>query len=594
MSVLKGMSWAKELLDKSKQKLTKNPLRNMKLKLHLKSAVSANEQSHRSAEEVQLIESVDTVESSTPVQVSEPVESNETIQLVEKSALLEKANLIETEEGSNHVQAAETVETAQVLTSVETEETIHKAKGILGHKWTLIKTAAVASVITAVVWGGNHYIVSNMNQVYHVFVNGTEIGVVSDKSTVEQFEASKVKELASSKEDLRMVVQEPTVTYTAERAFMAKSNDKEVLDKIVGYISAYPIGTELLVDGKNVGVLKNKETANQVLEQIKTNVLDKKKDSSKVRVLSAAAPVESGELQKIEFVQKVELHDIPIQPQDVVNPDELRKKLETGDVQPVQYTVVQGDCVSCIATKLNISKQVIYQNNPTIVDDKLKVGQKLDLTVLQPTLAVRTVEKVVENQEIQFDTEFEKDSSVMLGTDQTLRQGKNGLKKITILVTKVNGLVIEEAVQGEEVIEQPVKALVRKGTKVITGQGTGKFAWPVQSYSITSTFGYRWGALHKGLDLTSPNKTILASDNGKVVYASYDSGYGNHVILDHMNGYKTLYGHMSQIYVKNGQIVEKGEKIGYMGSTGNSTGVHLHFEVQKNDVAENPSKYLNR
>lgn len=158
----------------------------------------------------------------------------------------------------------------------------------------------------------------------------------------------------------------------------------------------------------------------------------------------------------------------------------------------------------------------------------------------------------------------------------------------------MNGLVIEEAVQGEEVVVQPVKALVRKGTKVITGQGTGKFAWPVQSYSITSTFGYRWGALHKGLDLTSPNKTILASDNGKVVYASYDNGYGNHVILDHMNGYKTLYGHMSQMYVKVGQIVEKGEKIGFMGSTGNSTGVHLHFEVQKNDTAENPSKYLNR
>ncbi|MCU6791929.1 peptidoglycan DD-metalloendopeptidase family protein [Paenibacillus sp. WQ 127069] len=585
MSVLKGMGWAKELLDKSKQKLTNNPLRNLNLKRHLKSAVSTNEheQSHIPAEAIQLVESVDSKESIEIVQAVETSESIETVQLVEIV------------ESTGTLSAAETVETEQVLASVATEEAIHRTKGILrlGHKWTLVKTAAVASVITAVIWGGNHYIVSNMNQVYHVSVNGTEIGVVSDVSMVEQFEASKVKELASSQQDLRMVVQEPMVTYSAERAFMAKANDKEVLDKLTGYISAYPIGTELLVDGKNVGVVKNKETANQVLEQIKTNVLDKKKDA-KVRILSAAAPVESGELQKIEFVQKVELHDIPIQPQDVVNPDELRKKLETGDVQPVQYTVVQGDCVSCIATKLNISKQVIYQNNPTVVDDKLKVGQKLDLTVLQPTLAVRTVEKVVENQEIQFDTDFEKDSNVMLGTDETLRQGKNGMKKITILVTKVNGLVIEEAVQGEEVVVQPVKALVRKGTKVITGQGTGKFAWPVQSYSITSTFGYRWGALHKGLDLTSPNKTILASDNGKVVYASYDNGYGNHVILDHMNGYKTLYGHMSQMYVKVGQIVEKGEKIGFMGSTGNSTGVHLHFEVQKNDTAENPSKYLNR
>ncbi|WP_240415766.1 M23 family metallopeptidase [Paenibacillus periandrae] len=586
MSVFKRMGWAKELLDKSKQKLSHNPLHKMNLKRHLKSDASTNEtneQSHIPSEAIQLVESVDSKETIEIVQAVETVESVEALQLVEKV------------EGTNTLSAAETVETEQVSALAAAEDAIHRTKGSLrlGHKWTLVKTAAVASIITAVVWGGNHYIVSNMNQVYHVSVNGTEIGVVSDVSMVEQYEAAKVKELANSQQDLRMVVQEPTVTYSAERAFMAKTNDKEVLDKLTGYISAYPVGTELLVDGKNVGVVKNQETANLVLEQIKTNVLDKKKDA-KVRILSASAPAESAELQKIEFVQKVELHDIPIQPQDVVNPDELRKKLETGDVQPVQYTVVQGDCVSCIATKLNISKQVIYQNNPTIVDDKLKVGQKLDLTVLQPTLAVRTVEKVVESQEIQFDTDFEKDSSVMLGTDETLRQGKNGMKKITILVTKVNGLVIEEAVQGEEVVVQPVKALVRKGTKVITGQGTGKFAWPVQSYSITSTFGYRWGALHKGLDLQSPNKTILASDNGKVIYASYDNGYGNHVILDHMNGYKTLYGHMSQMYVKVGQIVEKGEKIGYMGSTGNSTGVHLHFEVQKNDVAENPSKYLNR
>lgn len=469
-------------------------------------------------------------------------------------------------------------------------------KGMFLNKWTLVKTVSVAGLVTAVVWSGNSYIESNMNEVVHVAVDGKEIGVVSDKSIVEQFGASKAKEIATNSDNLRMVVKEPVVTYNSERAFMATSQDKQVLERLGSYITAYPIGTELLVDGKIVGVLKNPETANQLLEQIKSNALEKKKDSNQVKILSAStpAPAEESVLQKVEFVQKVELKDIPIQPQDVVNPDELRQKLETGNVQPVQYTVVQGDCVSCIATKLSISKQVIYQNNPTIVDDKLKIGQKLDLTVLQPTLAVRTVEKVIEKQEIQFETEYEKDSNVMLGTDQVLKSGKNGLKKISVLVTKINGLMIEETIQGEEIVEQPIKALVRKGTKVVTGEGTGKYTWPVIGSKVSSTFGYRWGLLHKGIDLTSSNKNILASDTGKVSFAGNGNGYGNYIIIDHLNGYKTLYGHLSSILVSVGQIVEKGQRIGIMGSTGNSTGVHLHFEVQRNDVVENPSKYLNR
>jgi murein DD-endopeptidase MepM/ murein hydrolase activator NlpD len=472
-------------------------------------------------------------------------------------------------------------------------------RSILLHKWTLAKTVSVFSMVAAVVWSGNVYIAENMKQIVHVSVNGQEIGIVSDKTLVEQFESARAKELATNSKDLHMIVKTPEVTYSVERAFMPKPNDPAVLDRLSAHITAYPVGVEMLVDGKPVGVVKDQAAANQVLEHIKTDVLEKKKDPSKVKVLSAAAPamvepVGETELQKVEFVQKVELKEIPIQPQDVVKPDDLQKKLETGNVQPVQYTVEKGDCVSCIAKKLNIPKQVIYQNNPSIVDDMIKAGQKIDLTVLQPTLAVRTVEKVTEKQEIQFDTEYQKDNSVLLGNDQTIQPGKNGLKKVIIQLTKVNGLMVEETVQSEEIVQQPVKAVVRKGTKVVTGEGTGKFAWPVLSSSISSTFGYRWGALHKGVDLTSPNKTIMASDNGKVVTAGYKGDYGNYIVVDHLNGYKTLYGHLSEIYVTTGKIVEKGEKIGHMGSTGDSTGVHLHFEVQRNDTAENPLKYLNR
>jgi murein DD-endopeptidase MepM/ murein hydrolase activator NlpD len=144
----------------------------------------------------------------------------------------------------------------------------------------------------------------------------------------------------------------------------------------------------------------------------------------------------------------------------------------------------------------------------------------------------------------------------------------------------------------EQVIEQPVSAVAKKGTKVVLGEGTGKFARPVLSPNITSSFGMRWGKMHKGIDITG-NKNIMASDNGVVIYVGdKGDGYGNQVILDHQNGYRTVYGHLSQILTTKGKVVEKGEKIGIMGSTGDSTGTHLHFEVQRNGVAENPLKFL--
>jgi murein DD-endopeptidase MepM/ murein hydrolase activator NlpD len=106
--------------------------------------------------------------------------------------------------------------------------------------------------------------------------------------------------------------------------------------------------------------------------------------------------------------------------------------------------------------------------------------------------------------------------------------------------------------------------------------------------------GYRWSRLHKGIDIARPsNRTIKAADNGIVVSAGWDSGgYGNKIIIDHQNGYRTVYAHLASISVSVGQTVQEGSKIGVMGSTGDSTGVHLHFEVYKNGRLENPLSHL--
>ena len=128
---------------------------------------------------------------------------------------------------------------------------------------------------------------------------------------------------------------------------------------------------------------------------------------------------------------------------------------------------------------------------------------------------------------------------------------------------------------------------------------TGSMMWPCPScHTITSPFGWRYHPIyqtqkyHSGVDIgASYGATIVAADGGTIITAGSVSGYGNCVVINHGNGITTLYGHMSSIAVSVGQKVSKGQTIGYVGSTGNSTGPHLHWEVTVNGVRQNPLNY---
>lgn len=128
---------------------------------------------------------------------------------------------------------------------------------------------------------------------------------------------------------------------------------------------------------------------------------------------------------------------------------------------------------------------------------------------------------------------------------------------------------------------------------------TGTMMWPCPScHYITSQFGWRYHPIyhtqkyHSGVDIgASYGATIVAADGGTIITAGSVSGYGNCVVINHGNGITTLYGHMSSIAVSVGQKVSKGQTIGYVGSTGNSTGPHLHWEVTVNGVRQNPLNY---
>lgn len=123
----------------------------------------------------------------------------------------------------------------------------------------------------------------------------------------------------------------------------------------------------------------------------------------------------------------------------------------------------------------------------------------------------------------------------------------------------------------------------------VSGAG---LSWPIRG-SITSGFGSRWGRLHAGIDVGAGTGTpIRAAKGGEVIFAGSMSGYGNCVIIDHGGGLSTLYAHQSRLGTNDGASVEQGQVIGYVGSTGHSTGPHLHFETRVGGSPQNPMRYL--
>jgi murein DD-endopeptidase MepM/ murein hydrolase activator NlpD len=125
------------------------------------------------------------------------------------------------------------------------------------------------------------------------------------------------------------------------------------------------------------------------------------------------------------------------------------------------------------------------------------------------------------------------------------------------------------------------------------GSGDLFFAWPVNGARVSSNFGRRRGRPHDGIDLAIGKGTaIRAAESGKVVHSGWLGDYGKVVIIKHAGYYRTVYAHASRVYVSQGEFVDRGQRIALVGSTGRSTGPHLHFEIRKGEKPMNPASYL--
>ena len=215
------------------------------------------------------------------------------------------------------------------------------------------------------------------------------------------------------------------------------------------------------------------------------------------------------------------------------------------------------------------------------------------LAQLSPRLDVSATRSVTYTEAIPYETITRENDALDQTYRATVQEGSEGEAVVTAQIETLDGEEQRRTILARTVLSQATNEIVEIGTRNV-GIGTGDFMVPVSSYTFTSGFKMRWGRLHGGVDLAVPEGTpVYAADNGKVIVAgNLGDGYGNYIILDHQNGYKTLYAHNSELLVSVGDVVARGEQIALSGNTGNSTGPHVHFEIQVNDEKVDPQQFV--
>lgn len=230
----------------------------------------------------------------------------------------------------------------------------------------------------------------------------------------------------------------------------------------------------------------------------------------------------------------------------------------------------------------------IYKNDRKSLTDLKIDAEKVDRQRQQVELQKNNIALIAQQlmaQKAQFEQQAEYQKEVV----DRLRTNRRALEAAEVQLEKDSQSI------GELIQKRIAEERARNGIVIL---GTGQFNLP-SAGEITSSFGYRmhpilgYQRFHAGIDFGADyGSPILAADRGVVIFAGWYGGYGNAVILDHGNGLTTMYAHAQELYVAEGQTVERGKAIAATGSTGFSTGPHLHFEVRKDGEPVDPAGYL--
>ena len=264
---------------------------------------------------------------------------------------------------------------------------------------------------------------------------------------------------------------------------------------------------------------------------------------------------------------------------------EITKEQENNEV----YHVESGDSLWGIADSYGMTiDELLAMNDGLEIDSNILIGDQLVVSVPKPELSVITQEQTTYTEDYEAEVQYIDNDAKYVGDNTVIQEPQTGNRTVTAIVSYKNGTETDREIIKQQVNTEAVPKIVERGTMPLP-----TYIRPTTYGYLTSGFGARWGTIHKGLDFGVPVGTAArASRAGTVVGAGWMGGYGYCVLVDHGDGVRTRYAHLSSIQCSVGQYVQQGEVIALTGNTGDSTGPHIHFEIIINGTAVNPASYL--
>lgn len=414
-------------------------------------------------------------------------------------------------------------------------------------------------------------------QAYVLTVDGVEVGVVTNEEEVNTIMAH-VETRASSilGEDYTYEADVELVSTLATEAEF--SDVMEVEDTLFANAGALVEGYAVVVDGVELGYGPTEESIRFLLDAI-------------------AAPYITENTTHYDFVEDLQVIPVELPANTSYDMEGLYDRLTVCTVEEAYYTVKTGDTFNRIAYSLDMSPAELAELNPDVNTSRIYTGQQLVIQQAVPFLSVRTYANETYEAVVDSPIEYIETPDLYIGNTSVKEQGTDGLALVNADAVYVNGAEVERNILTSETLVEPTTTYMYTGTtpKPKTASN-GYFIWPA-SGTITSYYGSRYifGAydFHLGIDIANKYGTnIYAADGGTVTYAGWKGSYGKLIIITHDDGRQTYYGHCSSLLVSAGQKVYQGQHIAEMGSTGNSTGSHLHFEIRVGGRTVNPLNYL--
>jgi len=459
----------------------------------------------------------------------------------------------------------------KTLAAVALKKTIYSKNGIN----CILKVTLFVSVIVTSVSITSQFTKNNAQAVY---INDKPVGIIDNVEITENELCSNIENKLSEKNGLKASINEDISLVPIIAANSDTSTEYEILNTVVNDVSYTVDSYAINVNGERKALLKSKKEAENLLSEIKSE-------------RSGGA----GEIISVSFDDDINISEENTDSSDLMTYDDAYKVLTKNTTDKKIYTVSEGDTLEKISENVGLSLSDIYKLNPEITEDTiLNIGDEITITEEKPLLSVNVTKKISYKEKTPYETEEIKNDEEYKTYKKVIKEGKEGEKAVTDEVTYKDGKEISRKTLKEIVLKEPETETVEVGTlETPVKKSTGSFKMPVRGV-LTSGFGSRWGYVHKGIDIGAPAGTpVYASDGGVVTFAGWNNGgFGYLVKISHGNGFETYYAHNSKVAVSVGERVYQGQLISYVGSTGDSTGNHLHFEVRENGVAYNPYNYI--